>query len=1018
MYKEKQPFLSRKLITFTITILSIIFSGACLGADTHLTTTELSTLESAGSLTPGYNYWDTILNLYKKAVAPNQLQILSFPSGSVRTSSELTTLKSSNQITPNILYWNSDTNNYEKGESISTTVPIDATTTRKNTAALNILNSTKTAIPNVLYWDTELNKYYRGQPDHSLKLLRLVQGDFVIDEDTRIQPIAVLGNATVVSALNTKQDSAAISIGVGQTETVTMHLPALSAGGLFTYQVDASDVGQWVVTAEESLDSTDGSDGTWSSLSVSAIWEPFGPGPYLQKIDLPVGESKWIRISLQNNDTVSNELKNIGLRKFSDTGEDDYWLFLGASITSMGSDYSGLHERAMTTYNQDPIIFNRAFSGKTTSWLDDNIDAILAEHPKSRFVTIHMGGNNVSNSRPYTEAATSYLDDMDMEYRSIISKIQTAGKTAIPARLTFRAYPNEPGITPGTYAGGLPQYGSLPYNTNIIDPIIQSMTPDFYDNVAGHGSVDLYTGFLNNQEKLNTDGVHLLAEGTETWMDLWRDTAMKIVYTGKQPTAMIPKIFDTPAEAAEKAVLIAETSTEQIDIDAAQVFVTALNDWDGFTTEYTDLQARINAIVPTTALRYNIDFGGIDYRMTPGNWNNITDPAVGSVNLITDTGIASTINVTITSPFPNIVNDGGNEMWGLPLTAMQDAFTPRAYLSIDPEITISGLNASKTYTLKFFSSFNTETEYITTFVINGVSQSITSTNNDTDIVTFSDITPDENNEIIVTVDTPTNYGYLNTLVIRESAGESAPTCTDSVQNGDETGVDCGGSCAACVPAFCSDTVQSGDETGIDCGGSCPTVCPTCSDSIQNGDETGVDCGGSCSACTDTTYLIDFGLNSTPGNWNILVDYMVDDQIVDLLDDTGTSSAIDLTVTARFGSKSTSGYSTVESPYPNTAKTDMFYVASGDTASMKVSSLNISKKYNFTFYASRSATGDRTTDFTIDGTTVSLNAANNDTNTVTISDVTPAGDGTIDIAITANASSSYGYLNVLEITEHD
>jgi hypothetical protein len=76
-------------------------------------------------------------------------------------------------------------------------------------------------------------------------------------------------------------------------------------------------------------------------------------------------------------------------------------------------------------------------------------------------------------------------------------------------------------------------------------------------------------------------------------------------------------------------------------------------------------------------------------------------------------------------------------------------------------------------------------------------------------------------------------------------GSTGPTCNDGVQNGDETGIDCGGSCAACPT--CNDGVQNADETGVDCGGSC-AACPTCSDGIQNGDETGVDCGGSCAAC--------------------------------------------------------------------------------------------------------------------------------------------------------------------------
>ncbi len=46
---------------------------------------------------------------------------------------------------------------------------------------------------------------------------------------------------------------------------------------------------------------------------------------------------------------------------------------------------------------------------------------------------------------------------------------------------------------------------------------------------------------------------------------------------------------------------------------------------------------------------------------------------------------------------------------------------------------------------------------------------------------------------------------------------------------------------------CSDGIQNQDETGVDCGGVCD-ACPTCSDGIQNQDETGVDCGGVCDPC--------------------------------------------------------------------------------------------------------------------------------------------------------------------------
>jgi hypothetical protein len=125
---------------------------------------------------------------------------------------------------------------------------------------------------------------------------------------------------------------------------------------------------------------------------------------------------------------------------------------------------------------------------------------------------------------------------------------------------------------------------------------------------------------------------------------------------------------------------------------------------------------------------------------------------------------------------------------------------------------------------------------------------------------------------------------------------AAASCQDRVQNQDETGIDCGGStcsarCAAnqtcradgdcasglscsasvCASPSCTDQRQNGDETAVDCGGSCPAcapgaacaraadctslscangVCaaPSCSDGIVNQGESAVDCGGTCGLC--------------------------------------------------------------------------------------------------------------------------------------------------------------------------
>ncbi|HKO49802.1 MAG TPA: hypothetical protein VJV79_18860 [Polyangiaceae bacterium] len=127
----------------------------------------------------------------------------------------------------------------------------------------------------------------------------------------------------------------------------------------------------------------------------------------------------------------------------------------------------------------------------------------------------------------------------------------------------------------------------------------------------------------------------------------------------------------------------------------------------------------------------------------------------------------------------------------------------------------------------------------------------------------------------------------------------AAGCGDTAKNGDETDIDCGGSCSGCkvgddckgdtdcvypasarcinnqcAAASCTDGVKNGTETDTDCGGTCAKRCAvnqsctlnsdcllpdsghctalkcvpfSCIDGIKNGSETDKDCGGTCAA---------------------------------------------------------------------------------------------------------------------------------------------------------------------------
>jgi formylglycine-generating enzyme required for sulfatase activity len=78
----------------------------------------------------------------------------------------------------------------------------------------------------------------------------------------------------------------------------------------------------------------------------------------------------------------------------------------------------------------------------------------------------------------------------------------------------------------------------------------------------------------------------------------------------------------------------------------------------------------------------------------------------------------------------------------------------------------------------------------------------------------------------------------------------AATCGDGKQNGNETDVDCGGSCGAtCVV---NDKCNGNGDCALPASGKCTggkCVASSCTDGVQNGTETATDCGGGgCPTC--------------------------------------------------------------------------------------------------------------------------------------------------------------------------
>lgn len=79
-----------------------------------------------------------------------------------------------------------------------------------------------------------------------------------------------------------------------------------------------------------------------------------------------------------------------------------------------------------------------------------------------------------------------------------------------------------------------------------------------------------------------------------------------------------------------------------------------------------------------------------------------------------------------------------------------------------------------------------------------------------------------------------------------SSGGPEPTCEDAVVNGDETDMDCGGSCVPCPRGKACETDDDCATHVCSPDGLCQP--PQCDDGVRNGHESDIDCGGSCAPC--------------------------------------------------------------------------------------------------------------------------------------------------------------------------
>jgi len=170
-----------------------------------------------------------------------------------------------------------------------------------------------------------------------------------------------------------------------------------------------------------------------------------------------------------------------------------------------------------------------------------------------------------------------------------------------------------------------------------------------------------------------------------------------------------------------------------------------------------------------------------------------------------------------------------------------------------------------------------------------------------------------------------------------------------------------------------------------------------------------------------TYLnFSDGLNLGKKPWNNITQWPVAGAVTsNLLDEANVNTGMSITMVNGFEGLTNFGMhpNNGRSVYPESVMRTSMYESTTTARTIKMSGLSTSKRYNFVFFNSLDFAIDATTNFTINGTTVTLNGMYNINKTVQINGITPNASGEVTITVQKTGAASYAYLNTLVIESY-
>jgi predicted esterase len=428
----------------------------------------------------------------------------------------------------------------------------------------------------------------------------------------------------------------------------------------------------------------------------------------------------------------------------------------------------------------------------------------------------------------------------------------------------------------------------------------------------------------------------------------------------------------------------------------------------------------------------------------PAPWNNMNSAPNASVSLtnLKDEGDQSTgMTLTLLDKWSAANNLGvvtGNNSGIYPDVVMKTFYYEGSPAT--KRIRLSGLSATKRYTLVFFASrADYGSALITRYNVGAQSVELDANNNSSRTVKLTALTPDANGEILVNVNRVVGpVAYLGAMEIHSYASDGSPSAPIVTALGlSKSKIQLNWSPAgADVTAY---RIYRSDEAN----GTYSLIDEVPASTLSYTDQglstgtayyykmiTMVDASQSpySAIAAARTMLFNLNINFNDGSsgapaqpaWNN-TNALIGDGFTmnNLLSDGFASTGINMTLTVPFSGFNTLGATTGNNTgvVPDNVMKSFYYLNFADTAKLKITGLSPAMTYNFVFFGSRgnpNAAVNVTTAYRIGNETVTLDCRNNTMNTIQINNVRADESGAVEISITATQSGGFGYLNSLSI----